>query len=81
MKTSRECIGMLSRENDYFKFLKTVIKHKKHVHHVHHSSRARGTVLSLQTSLSLTRYMTVKVIELYYIFSKISKFVTDAEYI
>ena len=42
---------------------------------MHHSSRARGTVLSLQTSLSLTENMKVKVaIELYYIFSKISKF-------
>ena len=75
MKTSRACIGMLSSENDDFKFLKTVKKHKKHVHHVHHSSKACGTILSLQTSLSFTRNMNVKVaIELYYIFSKIPKF-------
>ena len=67
--------GMFSSENDDFKFLKTSKKRKKHVHNVHHISRARGTVLSLQTSLSLTRNMNVKVaIELYYIFSKISKF-------
>ena len=39
------------------------------VHHVHHSSRARGTVLFLQTIMSVTRNMNVKVaIELYYIF-------------
>ena len=31
-----------------------------HVHHVHHSPRARVTVLSLQTSVSLTRNMNVK---------------------
>ena len=75
MKTSRACTSILSSENDDFKFLKTAKKHKKHVHHMHHSSRARGTVLSLQTSLSLTRNMNAKVaIELHYIFSKISKF-------
>ena len=55
--------------------LKNCEKHKKHVHHVHHSSRAHGTVLSLQTSMSLSKNMNVKVaIELYYIFSKILKF-------
>ena len=86
MKTSRACTGMLSFENYDFKFLKTAKKHYKHVHHVHHSSRARRTVLSHQTSPSLTRNMNVKVaIELYYIFSKISKFrywklFTDAEF-
>ena len=73
-KTSRACTGIFSSVNDDFKFLKNCEKHKNHVHHVHHSSRACGTVLSLQTSLSLTRNMNVKVaIELYYIFSKISK--------
>ena len=42
---------------------------------MHHSSRACGTVLSLQTSLSLTRNMNVTVAkELYYIFSKILNF-------
>ena len=46
MKTSRACTGMLSSENDDFKFLKTA-KNKKHVHRVHHSSRAHGTVLSV----------------------------------
>ena len=44
------------------------------MHCVQHSFKVRGTVLSLQTSQSLTRNMNVKVaIELYYIFSKISK--------
>ena len=71
MKMSRACSGMLSSENDDFKFLKNA---KKHVNHMHHSSRARVTVLSLQTSLSLTRNMNVAVAEeLYYIFYKISK--------
>ena len=71
MKTSRAvCAGMLSSKNDDFKFFKNCEKHKKHVHD---SSRARGTtVLSLQTSLSLTRDMNVKVaIELYDIFQNI----------
>ena len=75
MKTSGACTGMLSSENDDFKFLKTTEKQKKHVHHMHHSSRDRRTVLSLQTSLSLIRNMNVKAaIELYYIFSKILEF-------
>ena len=75
MKMSRACSGMLSSENDDFKFLKTAKYHKMHVHHVHHSSRARGSVLSLQTSLSLTRNMNVKLVkELYYIFPEMSKF-------
>ena len=43
MNTSRACSGMLSSENDDFKFLKTA-KSKKHVHRVHHSFRAHGTV-------------------------------------
>ena len=58
MKMSRECSGTVSSENDDFQILykcKTAKKHRMYVHHVHHSSRARGTVLSLQTSLSLTR--------------------------
>ena len=72
--TSRACTVMLSCENEDFKFLKTVEKHKKRVHRVYYSSRTCGTVLSLQTSLSMTRNMNVKLtIELYYIFSKISK--------
>ena len=75
MKMSRACPGMLSSENDYFKFLKNCEKHKMHVHHMHLSSRARRAVLSLQTSLPLTRNMNVTVAkELYYIFSKKSKF-------
>ena len=80
MKTSRACTGMLSSENADFKFLETAKNIKStcitctirapYVHHVCHSSSARGTVLSLQTSLSLTRNMNVKAaIELYYIFS------------
>ena len=72
MKLSRACTKMLPYENDDFKFLKNYEKHKKHLHHIHHSSRARRSVLSLQTSLSLTRIMNVKVaIELHYLFSKI----------
>ena len=43
MKTSRASTGMLSSENDDFKFL-TTVKNKKHVHHVHVMSMARGTV-------------------------------------
>ena len=40
-----------------------------HVHHVHHSSRARVTVLSLKTSVSLTRNTNVTVAkELYNIY-------------
>ena len=75
-KSSMACTGMLCYENDDFKFLKTAKNIKiMTVHHVHHSSRARRTVLSLETSLLLTRNMNVKAaIELYYIFSKISKF-------
>ena len=70
MKMYRACSGMLSSENDYFKFL-----HKMHVHHMRHSYRARVTVLPLQTSLSLIRNMNVTLVkELYYIFSEISKF-------
>ena len=75
MQMSKACSGMLSSENDDFKFLKTAKKHKMHVHHVHHSSKSRVTVLSLQTSLSLTRNMNEIVAkELYYIFSEILKF-------
>ena len=44
MQTSRACTGMLSSENEDFKFLKNCEKHKKHVHYVHNSSRARGNV-------------------------------------
>ena len=74
MKMSRACSGMLSSENEAFKFLKTAKKHKMHVHHVHHSSRGRVIVLSLQISLSLTRNMDAAVVkELHCIFSEISK--------
>ena len=75
IKMSRACPGMLASENDDYEFLKNYEKHKIHVHHVPHSSRARVTVLFIQISLSLTRNMNVTVVEeLYYIFSKISKF-------
>ena len=75
MKMSRACSGILSSENDDFKFLETAKKHKMHVHHVHHSSRARVTVLPLQTIMSLPRNMNVTVVkELYYIFSEILNF-------
>ena len=74
MKMSKACSGILSSENDDFKFLKTSKKHKMHVHHGDHSSRGRVTVLSLQISLLLTRNMNVTVAkELHYIFSEISK--------
>ena len=85
MKTSTACTRMLSWKNEDFNFLKIAKKHKKHLYHVHHSSIAHRTVLSVQTSL--TRNMYVKVaIQLYYLFSKISKFrywqlFTDTEYI
>ena len=66
MKTSRVCTGMLSSENDDFKFLKSVKNIK---------SMCITCTISLQTSPSLTRNKNVKVaIELHYIFSKISKF-------
>ena len=87
MKMSSACPCMLSSENDDFKFLKNCEKYQMRMHHVHQSFRARVTVLSLQTSLLLTRNMNVTVAkELYYIFSKISKFrywyiFIDAEYI
>ena len=77
MKMVRACPGMLSSENDDFDFFKNCEKHKMHVHHVHHSSRAHVTVLSLQTSLWLTRNMNVTVAKrLCYIFSEISILVT-----
>ena len=75
MQMSKACSGMLSSENDGFQILKNCKKHKMHVHHVHHSSRSPVTVLSLQTSLSLTRNMSETVAkELYYIFYEILKF-------
>ena len=70
-----------------FQILKDCENHKQHVNHVHHRSRAHGTGFCLETILSLTRNMNVKVIvELYYVFSKKSKFgywllFIDAEYI
>ena len=74
-KTSRACTCMLSSENDDFKLSKKLRKEKARALRAPYSSRARGTVLSLQTSMSLTRNMNVKVAtELYYKFFKISKF-------
>ena len=74
LKTSRACTGMLSYENNAIKVSKTAKKHKQYVNHVHHSSRARDTVIFLQTSPPLTRNMIAKVaVELYCIFSTISK--------
>ena len=70
MKMSRACTGMLSSENDDFKFLKTVKNIKSMCIIV-----PGLELFYLHTSLSLERNMNVKVvIELYYIFSKISKF-------
>ena len=77
---------MLSPQNNDF-ILKNCENHKMHVHHVYHTSRSCVIVLSLQTSLLLTRNMNVTVAkELYYLFSEISKFLywylfIDAEYI
>ena len=72
MIMSRAWSGILSSENDDFKILKTAKKHKMHVYQVHYSSRAHVAVLSLQSSLSLTRNINVTVAkELYYIFSEI----------
>ena len=72
MKMSRACPGMLSSENDDFEFLKTAKNIKMHVLY---SSRAHVTVLSLQTSFSLTKKRNITVAkELNYIFSEISKF-------
>ena len=74
LKTSRACTDMLSCENGAIKVSKTA-KHTQHVHHMHHSSRARGTGLFFQNSPPLTRNTIAKVaIELFWIFSKISKF-------
>ena len=68
MKMSRAYSGMLSSKNDDFKFLKTAKNHKMHVDH---SSRARVTVLSLQTRLSLTRNMNSSQRAVLYIFRNI----------
>ena len=76
MKMSEACTGMLSYENNAFKCSKKKCEnHKQYVHHVHHTYRTRGTFIFLQTSLSFTRNMSVKVaVVLYYIFSKITNF-------
>ena len=76
IKTSMACIGMLSYENDSFNYKKKLRKPQTaRESRVSYSSNARGTGFCLQTSPSLTRNMNVKVVaELYYIFSKISKF-------
>ena len=75
MKMSRACSGMLSSKKDDFQIFKNCQKQKMHVHYVHHSSMVRVTVLSLQTSFSLARNTNETVaIELYHIFSEISKF-------
>ena len=67
VRTFRACTDMLSSENDDFKLLKTGKNIK--------NMCITRTVLSLQTSLSLTRNINVKVaIKLYYRFSKISNF-------
>ena len=85
MKMSRACSGMLSCRM-MIQILKNCKKHKMYAHHVHHSSRARVTILSLETSVSLTRNTNVTVAkELHYIFLKRSKFrywqlFIDAEY-
>ena len=77
---------MSSSENNDFIFKNCEI-HKMHLHHAYHTSMTCVIVLSLQTSLLLTRNMNVTVAkELYYVFSEISKFLywylfIDAEYI
>ena len=70
MKRSRAYTGMLSSENDDFKFLKTATSIKRLVHHAYHSSRAHGTVLSPNQSVVERKVA----IQLFYIFPKISKF-------
>ena len=68
MKTSRACTGMLSSENNDFKFLKTV----KIIKGMYTIVPGFVELFYLQTSLLLTRNMNGKVaIELYYILSKI----------
>ena len=59
------CTDMVFSENDdFFKHCENI--KKKHAHNVHHSCRARGAVLSLQSSLSSTKNVNVKVaIELF----------------
>ena len=76
MKTSRACTGMLSYENNAFEFSETA---KTTSSTFITCTIVRGLVelffFFLQTSLTLTRNMNVTVaVELYYIFSKISKF-------
>ena len=67
----RACTDMVFCENDDFKFLNTAKNIKKYAHNMHHNSRAHGAVLSLKTSLSLTRNMNVKVaIEIFLDFPK-----------
>ena len=67
MKTSRACTGMLSLETDYFKFL----KNSKNIKIT--CTIVPGLVKLFYLSKPVR--MNVKVvIELYYIFSKISKF-------
>ena len=74
MKMSRACSGILSSENDDFKFLKNCKNIKCMCIIGHHSSKGCVTVLSLQISLSVTRNTNVTVAkELHYIFSEISK--------
>ena len=71
MKMSRACSGLLSSENDDFKFLKTAKSIKCTGTIV---AGGRVTVVSLRISMLLTRNMNVTVgKELYYIFSEISK--------
>ena len=69
MKMSRACAGMLSYENDAFKFSKTA----KNTN----SMCITCTIVPglVEPVMPLTRNMNVKVaVELYYLFSKISKF-------
>ena len=75
MKMSRACTDMLSSENDYFKFLKTV-KYIKSMCIT--CTIVPGFVELFYLSKPVPRWpknMNIKVaIELYYIVSKISKF-------
>ena len=87
MKTSRACSGMLSHENNAFKFSKTAKNTNSTGITCNIDFRARETVLFLQNSPPLTKNTdNVKLgVELHYIFSKISKFgywylFFDAEY-
>ena len=77
MKMSGACSGMLSTENNDFKFLKTAKKQKMHVHYVHNSSRARVTCFISPNQLVVDqKHVTVAKGQYYIFFPKYRKFDT-----